>query len=69
MNILYIYSQWTEGGGYFGWLERGKENKDTRNPSLHAFHFSHHIYISVKRKLAKDFAKQELFVKHILNYK
>ena len=46
-----------EGGGCCGWLDRDKENEETRNPSLYAFHFSHHIYMPVKRKLAKDFAE------------
>ena len=34
--------------GCCGWLNRGKENEDSRNPFLNVFCFSHHIYMPVK---------------------
>ena len=50
---IYIYSQEVEGRGSCRWLNRDKENVDTRNPSLYAFSFSHDIHMSIKRETRK----------------
>ena len=54
---IFIYSEYfvyifSVGGkrGCCGWLGRDKENEETRNPSLYACRFSHHIYMPVKQE-------------------
>ena len=50
---MYIFSI---GGrrGCCRWLNRDKENEYERNPSLHAFRFSYHIYMPIKRETRKE---------------
>ena len=55
MNILYIYIFSISGRrACCGWLNRGKENEDARNPFLNTFRFSHHIYMPIKRETREE---------------